>query len=84
MYETGHQDRVVPVASLLDYFRTSIEGVISEQGVDVNNAIMMLSVYLGHSKVTDTYWYLTGIPSLMAIAAKRFERFSGGEKWIDK
>jgi len=35
MYETGHQDRVVPVSSLLDYFRTSIEGVISEQGVDV-------------------------------------------------
>ena len=47
-----------------------------EQGVDVNNAIMMLSVYLGHSKVSDTYWYLTGIPSLMAIAAERFECFS--------
>jgi integrase len=55
-----------------------------EQGVDINNAILMLSVYLGHSKVTDTYWYLTGIPSLMAIAAKRFEQFSGGEIWIDK
>ncbi len=47
-----------------------------EQGVDVNNAIFMLSVYLGHSKVSDTYWYLTGVPSLMAIAAERFERFS--------
>ena len=35
MYETGHQDRVVPVPSLLDYFRTSIEDVIAEQGVDV-------------------------------------------------
>lgn len=55
-----------------------------KQGIDVNNAILMLSVYLGHSKVTDTYWYLTGIPSLMAIAAKHFERFSGGETWIDK
>ncbi|MBW1778791.1 MAG: tyrosine-type recombinase/integrase [Deltaproteobacteria bacterium] len=50
-----------------------------EEGVDVNNAILMLSIYLGHGKVTDTYWYLTGIPSLMAIAAERFERFSGGE-----
>lgn len=50
-----------------------------EEGIDVNNAILMLSIYLGHGKVTDTYWYLTGIPSLMAIAAKRFERFSGGE-----
>lgn len=47
-----------------------------KQGVNVNNAIMLLSVYLGHSKVTDTYWYLTGVPSLMAIAAERFERFT--------
>lgn len=47
-----------------------------EEGIDVNNAILMLSVYLGHSKVSDTYWYLTGIPPLMAIAAERFERFS--------
>jgi len=44
-----------------------------EQGVDVNTAILHLSVYLGHGKVTDTYWYLTGIPSLMAIAAEHFE-----------
>ena len=35
MYESGHQDRVVPVPSLLDYFRTSIEDVIAEHGVDV-------------------------------------------------
>jgi integrase len=47
-----------------------------EKGIDVNNAILMLSVYLGHSKVSDTYWYLTGIPPLMAIVAERFERFS--------
>lgn len=44
-----------------------------EQGIDINRAILYLSVYLGHYKVTDTYWYLTGIPSLMAIAAERFE-----------
>lgn len=46
-----------------------------EEGIDVNNAISMLSIYLGHAKLTDTYWYLTGIPSLMAIAAKRFEAY---------
>jgi integrase len=55
-----------------------------EHGIDVNHAILMLSVYLGHSKVTDTYWYLTAIPSLMAIAAQRFERFSGGEAWLNR
>lgn len=55
-----------------------------EAGIDVNNAILMLSVYLGHTKVTDTYWYLTGIPSLMSIAAERFEHYSGGEKWLSR
>lgn len=45
-----------------------------KEGVDINKAILLLSVYLGHNKVTDTYWYLTGIPPLMAMAAQRFER----------
>lgn len=36
MHHNGSHDRVVPVPNLLDYFRTSIEGVISEQRVDVN------------------------------------------------
>jgi hypothetical protein len=35
MGEKGNHDRVVPVPNLLDYFRTSIEIVISEQGVEV-------------------------------------------------
>jgi hypothetical protein len=26
--------------------------------------------------VSDTYWYLTGIPELMAVAGQRFERFA--------
>jgi hypothetical protein len=26
--------------------------------------------------VSDTYWYLTGVPDLMAIAGARFELFS--------
>jgi hypothetical protein len=35
MRDEGSHDRVVPVPNLLDYFRTSIEGVISDQGVEV-------------------------------------------------
>jgi integrase len=51
------------------------------EGVDVNSAILALSTYVGHTQVTDTYWYLTGIPELMTIAAQRFERFAtGGER----
>jgi integrase len=47
-----------------------------EEGVDVNWALPLLSTYLGHGRVTDTYWYLTAIPALMAIAGERFERLA--------
>lgn len=45
-------------------------------GVDVNQVITSLSTYLGHGKVTDTYWYLTGTVELLSIAGNRFERFA--------
>lgn len=48
-----------------------------QQGVNVDHAIASLSTYLGHRKVTDTYWYLTGTAPLLAIAGQRFERFAG-------
>ena len=47
-----------------------------EQGIDVNHAVLALSTYVGHAKVSDTYWYLTGIPELMVIAAERFHHFT--------
>lgn len=49
------------------------------EGADIDNAITALSTYVGHAKVSDTYWYLTGIPDLMAIAGNRFEDFAFGE-----
>jgi integrase/recombinase XerD len=48
-------------------------------GGDPDRAIHALSTYVGHVKVTDTYWYLTGIPELMAIAGERFHDFANGE-----
>jgi integrase len=50
-----------------------------EQGIDIDRAILALSTYVGHAKVSDTYWYFTGIPELMAIAAERFHRYAQGE-----
>jgi len=50
------------------------------QGKDVHNLVTALSTYLGHGKVSDTYWYLTATPELLAIAGGRFERFARGEK----
>jgi len=44
------------------------------EGIDVDKAMLALSTYVGHSQITDTYWYVTGIPELMGIAAQRFER----------
>jgi len=36
------------------------------------NRILILSRYLGHGHVEDTYWYLTALPQLLADAAQRF------------
>lgn len=46
------------------------------EGVDVEQAILSLSTYLGHGKVSDTYWYLTGTSELLGTAGARFERFA--------
>lgn len=47
------------------------------EGVDVHPKLASLSTYLGHTRLTDTYWYLTAVPDLMALAAERFERQAG-------
>ncbi|MCP4035741.1 MAG: tyrosine-type recombinase/integrase [bacterium] len=47
-----------------------------QEGVDVDAHLLDLSTYLGHAKVTDTYWYLSGFPELMNLTAQRFERFA--------
>lgn len=50
------------------------------RGEDVHHRIAALSTYLGHACVTDTYWYLTATPELLAFAASRFERFAAPQK----
>jgi integrase len=46
-------------------------------GVELGPRIAALATYLGHAKVSDTYWYLTSTPELLALAAKRFEAYGG-------
>jgi integrase len=48
------------------------------QGLDIDRHILALSTYIGHTKVTDTYWYVTATPELLAIAAERFTRAPEG------
>lgn len=43
-------------------------------GVDVDVMMPALSTYLGHVKVTDTYWYVTAVPGLLQRVGARFER----------
>jgi integrase len=53
------------VETLLRWYRS---------GEDPKRRLPILSTYLGHAHVTDTYWYLTGTPELLGAAAKRLEK----------
>ena len=53
------------VTTLLHWYRT---------GVDVEQRLPVLSTYLGHAHVTDTYWYLSAIPELLALTKDRLEK----------
>jgi integrase len=46
------------------------------QGMDVNKLLPQLSVYLGHAKPQNTYWYLTATPELLRRAGSRFESYA--------
>ena len=47
--------------------------------VDADRRLPVLSTYLGHVHVSDTYWYLSAHPQLMALAMARVER-----RWEDR
>lgn len=43
------------------------------EGLDVQARLPVLSTFLGHSKPANTYWYLSAVPELLALAAERRE-----------
>jgi integrase len=45
-----------------------------QAGEDVERRWPALATYLGHAHVTDTYWYLSCSPQLLAAAATRLEQ----------
>lgn len=53
------------VATLLGWYRS---------GQSVDTLMPVLSTYLGHSCLRDTYWYLSACPELMDHAARRLEK----------
>ena len=46
------------------------------EGTNVDRTMLALSTYMGHAEIFYTYWYLTAVPELMALAGERFERFA--------
>lgn len=55
-----------------------------QQGIDVDQAMLSLSTYLGHAKISNTYWYLTGVPELMAVAGNKFADFAQAPEFGDE
>ena len=45
------------------------------EGIDVDQAMLSLSTYVGHAMLTNTYWYLSAVPELIAVAASKFESY---------
>ena len=45
-------------------------------GAEIDQKMLALATYMGHAEIFYTYWYLTGVPELMAITAGRFEQFA--------
>jgi len=54
------------VNCLLGWYRTG-------QGV-LNARILSLAVYLGHRNIRHTYWYLSAVPELLALASARWDQ----------
>jgi len=46
-------------------------------GDNVDAQLPVLATYLGHTKVSDTYWYLSAVPELVCLAMARLERSVG-------
>jgi integrase/recombinase XerD len=53
-------------------------------GDDVAAKLPLLSTYLGHVDPAATYWYLSAIPELLALAAQRLEQPNNGDAAPDR
>ena len=53
------------VQTLINWYRA---------GLDIEQQLPVLSTFLGHAYVRDTYWYLSATPELMSHAARRLDK----------
>ena len=56
--------------------RFAVETLVQwyRSGQDIERRLPILSTYLGHAHITDTYWYLSAYPELMGLATRRLEK----------
>lgn len=47
-----------------------------QEGADVQALLPTLSVYLGHVRPQESYWYVTATPELLSAAATRFQHYA--------
>ena len=47
-----------------------------QQGAEVAKLAPNLSVYLGHMRPEESYWYLTSTPEMLVTAGESFHRFA--------
>ena len=48
-----------------------------QSGTDPEKQLPLLSAYLGHAKLSDTYWYLSAVPELLGAVNTRLEHVMG-------
>ncbi|KVV46731.1 hypothetical protein WK92_24480 [Burkholderia ubonensis] len=46
-------------------------------GKEIDRQLPVLSAYLGHVEIRDTYWYMSARPELLELARDRLERYWG-------
>jgi integrase/recombinase XerD len=49
---------------------------------ELNARILSLAVYLGHRSIRHTYWYLSAVPELLALASARWDKASTTRKGV--
>ena len=60
------------VNCLLGWYRTGQQ--------ELNAKILSLAVYLGHRNIRHTYWYLSAVPELLALASTRWDKVCATRK----
>lgn len=56
------------VRTLINWYRA---------GLNVEQRLPLLSAYLGHAKISDTYWYLSAVPELLGAVSTRLNNYLG-------